>query len=291
LHPGSPMVFSPKHEIPMSSHRSSFLAAVAFGLLSQASPARAADGPESKTFDAKGVKIHYLLMGEGEPVVLIHGLYSSAEINWGLNGVIRELAKDHQVIALDMPGHGRSDKPEKEEAYGIQVVEDVVLLLDELKIKKAHIVGYSLGGMVAVKMMAKHPDRVLSGTVGGMRWFKEGSPLQEFWDKLPARDVGKTPAAFLKTVGQLAVGEDELKKIDLPVKVIVGDRDPVKKLYVTSLQEARKDWPVVEIEGAGHLNCIMKKRFKDEIAEWVRKNTKEESCGVDGALANPAESS
>jgi pimeloyl-ACP methyl ester carboxylesterase len=94
-----------------------------------------------------------------------------------------------------MPGHGRSDKPEKEEAYGIPVVEDVVLLLDELKIKKAHVVGYSLGGIVAVKRMAKHPDRVLSGTVGGMGWFKEGSALQELRDKMPARDVGQTPAA------------------------------------------------------------------------------------------------
>jgi pimeloyl-ACP methyl ester carboxylesterase len=107
-----------------------------------------------------------------------------------------------------------------------------------------------------------------------MGWFRDGSTLQEFWDKLPERDLGRTPAAFLHSVGKLAVTEDELKKIDLPVKVLVGDRDPVKRLYVEPLQEARKDWPVVEIEGAGHLNCIVKKQFRDQITAWVKKNTK-----------------
>jgi pimeloyl-ACP methyl ester carboxylesterase len=232
-----------------------------------------ADGPASESFDAKGVKIHYLSQGKGEAVVLIHGLYSSAEMNWEKVGIMTELAKDHRVIALDMPGHGKSDKPEKKEAYGIQIVEDIVLLLDHLKIEKAHIVGYSLGGMGTMKFMAKHPDRVISGTLGGMGWFKEGSLLQKVWDKMPG--AGKVPAAFLETVGQLAVTEDELKKIDLPVKVLVGDRDPVKRLYVEPLRPVRKDWLIVEIKDAGHINCIVQKQFKEELAAWVRKNTKE----------------
>ncbi len=249
-------------------------AVAAVGLLFAAAGAPAAAEPVSQTFDAKGVKIHYLTAGEGEPVVLIHGLYASADINWKMNGVIADLAKDHRVIALDMPGHGRSDKPEKDDAYGVQVVEDVVLLLDHLKIKKAHIVGYSLGGMVAVKLMATHPDRVLSGLVGGMGWFRDGSPLQKFWERIPARDGTKTPQEFLRNVGKLAVTEEELKKITLPVEVLVGGRDPVKRMYVMPLQQARKDWPVVEVADAGHMNCIMKKQFRDEIGSWVRKNTR-----------------
>src|SRR5437870_12547434 len=106
----------------MSAFRA--LAAVAaVGLF--ALPACAADITTSSTFDAQGVKIHYLTAGKGEAVVLIHGLSSSAEINWNLTGVVAELAKDHHVIALDLPGHGKSDKPDKEEAYGLQLVEDV----------------------------------------------------------------------------------------------------------------------------------------------------------------------
>jgi pimeloyl-ACP methyl ester carboxylesterase len=232
-----------------------------------------ADESASQTFTVKGVKLHYIVEGKGEPVVLIHGLHSSAEINWKLTGVVGLLAKDHQVIALDMPGHGQSDKPEKDEAYGVQMVEDVIALLDHLKIKKAHIVGYSMGGIVAVKLLATHPERTLSGTLGGMGWLRDGSAPQKAFE-LMGREGGKTPAACVHGIAKLAVTEAELKKIQVPVKMIVGDRDPVKKLYVVPAQEVRKDWPVAEIAGAGHINCIMKPEFRDEIAQWIRKQTK-----------------
>ena len=252
--------------------RSCLLMMMGFG--SFATDCLLADEVKSESFDAKGVKIHYLVAGKGEPVVLIHGLHSSAELNWKLPGIVAELAKDHQVLALDLPGHGRSDKPENDEAYGTQLVEDVVLLLDHLKLKKAHVVGYSVGGMVAMKLMATHPDRVISGTLGGMGWFREGSGLQTVWDRMPAREGGRTPPAFIKNVSKLAITEQELKAISLPVKVIVGDRDPINKLYVAPLRRVRTDWPVVEISDAGHLNCVVKDQFRQEIASWVRKNTK-----------------
>ncbi len=235
---------------------------------------QAAEETRSPSFDAKGVKIHFLVEGKGEPVVLIHGLYSSAEINWRLTGVVAELAKDHQVIAFDLPGHGLSDRPENEDAYGLQIVEDIVLLLDHLKIDKAHIVGYSVGGMVALKFLAKHPRRSLSGTIGGMGWLREGSPLQKFWDGMRASEGRRTPPAFIQNVGKLALTAEELKKIEVPVEVLIGDRDPVKRMYVDPLQKVRKDWPVVEIKDAGHINCIIKKQFRQEIVDWVRKHRK-----------------
>jgi pimeloyl-ACP methyl ester carboxylesterase len=228
---------------------------------------------QAQKFDAKGVKIRYLVKGKGEPVVLIHGLYSNGLINWILPGIFAELAKDHAVIVLDLPGHGRSDRPNNKEAYGVQMVDDIVLLLDHLKVKKAHVVGYSMGGAVAVKFMARHTDRVLSGTVGGMGWFREGSALQKMWEKLPA--AGRAPPqAFFDAVGALAVTEKELRSIKAPVKVLVGDRDVVKQLYVEPLQKVRKDWPVVEIQNADHFSCLMQRQFRDEIALWVRKNSK-----------------
>jgi pimeloyl-ACP methyl ester carboxylesterase len=233
----------------------------------------AADEPRPQFFDAKGVKIHFVAKGRGEPVVLIHGLHSSAEINWGIPGIIADLARDHRVIALDLPGHGRSARPEDETAYGLQVIEDVVLLLDHLKIAKAHVVGYSLGGMVALKLIAKHPDRALSGTIGGMGWLREGSRLQQLWGRMPAREGRRTPSAFVRSIGQFALTEDELKTITVPVKIIVGDRDPVERLYVAPLRQVQRTWPVVEIEDAGHVNCIMTPQFRREIVGWVREHT------------------
>lgn len=228
--------------------------------------------PKSSTFDANGVKIHYLASGTGEPVVLIHGLDSSAEINWNLNGVIGELAKDHEVVAFDMPGHGQSDKPKDPSAYGRRIVDDLGLLMDHLKIEKAHIVGYSLGGMVALKFVVTHPERTISCTLGGMGWLREGSPLQAFWERMPGRQGARTPSAFTHAVGQLAVTEADLKKVSVPVRVLVGARDPVKRMYVLPLEKVRSDWKVVEIPDAGHLSCIMKPQFRTEIADWVRQN-------------------
>jgi pimeloyl-ACP methyl ester carboxylesterase len=245
---------------------------VAFGLLAL-TPGCVPQGGPAQTFDAKGVKISYHTAGKGEPVILIHGMASSAGINWQLTGVYGDLAKTHRVIALDLPGHGQSDKPASKEAYGAQMVEDIALLLDHLKIKKVHVVGYSLGGMVAVKFAAKYPERVSSLLVGGMGWFREGSVLQKIWGKMPGGKLGP-PAEFLQTVGQLAVSEAELKRIDMPVQVLVGDRDPVKQMYVEPLQKVRKDWPVVEIRDAGHFDCIVKPQFREAISAWVKKNTR-----------------
>jgi pimeloyl-ACP methyl ester carboxylesterase len=94
--------------------------------------------------------------GKGELVVLIHGLHSSAEMNWLKPGIFAALAADHLVIALDLPGHCESNKPENEDAYGIQAIEDIVLLMDHYKIAKTHVICYLLGGMVVVKLMAGH---------------------------------------------------------------------------------------------------------------------------------------
>jgi pimeloyl-ACP methyl ester carboxylesterase len=229
----------------------------------------ARDEPVSAFFDAGGVNIHYLVCGKGEPVVLIHGLHSSAEMNWSWPGIVAALAAKYQVIAIDMPGHGSSDKPEKDDAYGAQMAEDVVLLLDHLKIERAHMVGYSMGGMVAMKLITVHPQRVISCILGGMGWLRAGSPLQSFWEKMQVREGSRTPAPCIHGLGKLAVTEDEVKAVKLPVTVIVGDRDPVKKIYVDPLQAARKDWPVIEIKDAGHINCVLKTQFKEEIARWL----------------------
>jgi pimeloyl-ACP methyl ester carboxylesterase len=227
-------------------------------------PSTSIAAAESQFFDAKGVKIHFLIEGTGEPVVLIHGLDSSARINWQMPGTIDALARDHQVIAIDLPGYGESDKPDDPAAYGEQWIDDVILLLDHLNIRKAHIVGYSMGGMVALKLIAEHPERVISGTLGGAGWLREDSILQRIWTHM--RSLGA------RSISELALTADQLKAIRTPVEILVGDRDPMKKLYVEPLESVRSDWRVIEIEGAGHLNCIVKKQFIDELEKWLDMN-------------------
>jgi pimeloyl-ACP methyl ester carboxylesterase len=239
-------------------------------------PAQAEGPPAVRTFDSKGVKIRYFVQGKGEPVVLIHGWLSSAGINWALPGTSALLARNYQVIAFDVRGHGLSDKPTREEAYGPELVEDVVRLLDHLKIKKAHIVGYSMGGIITGNFIAKHPDRVLSGTLGGMGWLKKGSVAEWAYERIGKGQANaKAVTVCGRSLAKLALTEKEIKSIRVPVTVLIGDQDNlVKKLYVGPLQKVRKDWPVVAIKDANHFTCILKPQFQKEIAAWLRKNSK-----------------
>jgi pimeloyl-ACP methyl ester carboxylesterase len=231
---------------------------------------------EVKSFNSNGVKIAYFVEGKGEPVILLHGWLSSAGINWALPGISAYLAKDFQVIGMDTRGHGLSDKPTKEEAYGPELVEDVVRLMDHLKIKKAHIVGYSMGGIIAGNFMVKHPDRVLTVTLTGMGWMEKGGLAPWLFDQIGKNDPNAKPLAICgRSLAKLAVTKTELKAVKVPVAVIVGDKDDfVKGLYVKPLQEVRKDWPVIEVKGGDHLSTILKPQFKEEIASWLKKNTK-----------------
>jgi pimeloyl-ACP methyl ester carboxylesterase len=249
--------------------------AACVGLL-QCGSLSAADDLKIESFDSKGVKIAYFTQGKGEPVVLIHGWLSSAGINWLLPGISTALAKDHQVIALDVRGHGLSDKPLKEEAYGPELVEDVARLLDHLKIKKAHIVGYSMGGIIAAKFTVKYPERVLSTTLGGMGWLQAGGLAELGLAQIGKNDPNAKPLAICGgSLAKLALTEEEIKSIKVPVTVLIGDKDElVAKLCVEPLQQVRKDWPVVTIKNATHITCILQKQFKEEIVGWVKKNTK-----------------
>src|SRR5205085_10068627 len=134
--------------------------------------------------------------------------------------------------------------------------------------EQAHIVGYSLGGMVALKLTVRHPQRIRSLTLGGMGWLREGSALQGIWQRAPSRSGARTPAACVRSIGELAVTEAEVKALRVPTTVLVGDRDPVRQLYVVPLQNIRPDWPVSLIAGAGHLNCIIKNQFKEDLKKW-----------------------
>jgi pimeloyl-ACP methyl ester carboxylesterase len=130
-----------------------------------------------------------------------------------------------------------------------------------------------MGGMIAMKFIAQHQDRVLSGVIGGMGWLREGSILQNFFGRMPERQGGTIPSACARSFEKLALTEAELRGIKVPVQVVVGDRDPTKRLYVTQLVQVRRDWPVVEIRDAGHLNCVVKPQFKQSLTSWLASHS------------------
>jgi pimeloyl-ACP methyl ester carboxylesterase len=235
-------------------------------LVVSGSPLRADD------FDSGGVRIHYVEEGTGAPVILIHGLYASAQKNWGFNGIIADLAQRCHVIALDCRGHGASDKPTGEGDYGIKMVDDVVHLMDHLHLVSANVVGYSMGGMIALKLAVEHPERVRGLVLGGMGWMPEGSPLQRVWEALGERKRNEEYSSLLKGFADFAVTADQVKALKVPIEVIVGDRDPCKRMYVEPLLVIRPDIREQIIPGAGHIMCVLKPEFKADVEVAVTRN-------------------
>jgi pimeloyl-ACP methyl ester carboxylesterase len=110
--------------------------------------------------DNNGVQIHYEVAGDGEPLVLFHGLTGSG-VRWHDNGVAAGLSDGYQLILIDSRGHGASDKPHGTEDYGGAIhATDVLAVLGDLDLGSAHFWGHSLGGNVALSLAQLAPERV-----------------------------------------------------------------------------------------------------------------------------------
>lgn len=139
------------------------LMAAAAGLL--AAPAvRAA---EERRFDSAGVPIRFIEEGRGEPVILLHGYTTNTEGQWVNTGVFPALVPHFRTIAMDARGHGRSGKPHDRAAYGPEMGRDVTRLMDHLGLRKAHIVGYSMGAHIVAQLAILDPGRFATLTLGG----------------------------------------------------------------------------------------------------------------------------
>jgi pimeloyl-ACP methyl ester carboxylesterase len=112
--------------------------------------------PRPRRVEAHGVSTFYLEAGKGPPVVLLHGLGAT---NASMLPTMRDLARDHHVIAPDLPGFGESSKPVRPYHAGF-FARWLVALLDRLGIERAHLVGNSMGGRIAIEAGLRAPERV-----------------------------------------------------------------------------------------------------------------------------------
>ncbi len=112
---------------------------------------------ESRTVTIDGVNLHYLCGGSGPPLVLVHGLGSSAAVEFFHN--LEPLAAHHRVLAVDLPGFGGSDKPVLE--YTIELfVKAVTDLMASESVERAALIGVSMGGRVALGLALESPEKV-----------------------------------------------------------------------------------------------------------------------------------
>lgn len=210
--------------------------------------APAASSPESGYAPVNGLKLYYEIRGTGAPVVVLHGGLSNTEL---IEGMVANLARTQRVIAVDLQGHGRTadiDRPFSCEA----MADDIAALLRYLKVPKADIVGYSLGGSVALRTAIQHPEMVnklvvVSAVVQPSGWYPEGraameqvgaglaeamkpSPAYQSYARIAPRP-GDWPVLLDKTGALLRQDFDwarEVKSIAAPTLLVFGGDDAIR---------------------------------------------------------------
>jgi pimeloyl-ACP methyl ester carboxylesterase len=216
--------------------------------------------------------------------VLVHGFAGSIN-EWVDSGVLANLARDYRVIALDLRGHGQSEKPHEVADYGERMALDVIRLMDHLGIPKAHVVGYSQGARIVGFLLATHGNRFLSAVLGG-------SPPRVGWPEEEARrseqdaqDMEKRAkegcsdgqdyialAAVARSRQRQVVTTDQLGEVTVPTIEIVGSEDP----RLPGMQELKKQMPalqkVVVVDGATHggeCGTMRRPEFVDAVRELI----------------------
>src|SRR6202163_1218531 len=123
-----------------------------------------------RSFRAGPVEIAYLDEGDGDPIVLVHGFASNKEVNWVYPGWVATLTRaGRRVIALDNRGHGASTKLYDPAAYHSAIMaDDVRALLDHLGLRRADVMGYSMGARNTAFLALENPEHVRSAALGGV---------------------------------------------------------------------------------------------------------------------------
>ncbi len=217
--------------------------------------------------DVNGLKMYYEVHGQGQPLVLLHGSFMTIPLNW--SQLLPPLAKDRKVIVVELQGHGRTRDIPRDISYE-GMADDVSGLLEHLKIDRADILGYSMGGGVAFQFAVRHPDQlrrlvVLSGTYAHDGWWPEveasfatftadmfkGSPIQKQYESL-----GNDPAHFPEFVRKV-IGIDlkpydwanDVKNIQAPIFMAIGDADGVRYEHALELFRTKGGGKMGDIHG------------------------------------------
>jgi pimeloyl-ACP methyl ester carboxylesterase len=190
-----------------------------------------------------GLKMYYEIHGTGKPLVLLHGAF-------GWAGIYPALARNRQQLAIELQGHGHTadiDRPLTIE----QMADDVAALLKHLKIERADVFGYSMGGNVALGLAIRHPEVVHRVAINGSHF----GPIADAYEPLFFKQFKSLPADFappvlkdpydkvapdpkqwpmlvakVKKMGLEWKGfsREQMKLIKAPLLITLGDRDGVK---------------------------------------------------------------
>ena len=201
-----------------------------------------------------GLKMYYEVHGTGEPLVMLHGAFMAISGDW--QDWVNELAKTRKVIAVEMQGHGRTADINRD-ITSANLADDISGLLDHLKIPRADVLGYSLGGGAAIQFAIRHPNKLRKAAIISYALRREGFTKEgndalsqitpELFKGSPMeteyRRLSPTPDGFANFVKHLVAsnlgpfdfGADKLKASKAPMFFIHGDADGVRLDHIAEM--------------------------------------------------------
>jgi pimeloyl-ACP methyl ester carboxylesterase len=236
-----------------------------------------------------GTRLAWHETGEGRPVILLHGLFSNADMNWIRFGHAAEIAsRGFRVVLPDLRAHGQSDAPHDQASYPPDILaRDGSELIDHLGLADYDLGGYSLGARTAARMaiLGAKPRRLviagmgLRGMLGtgrrsdhfrkvltGMGTHPRGS--DEWLAEAFLKTTGGDPEALLPLLGSFVdSSEDELRRIAIPTLVLSGSEDQDNG-PAEELAERLPDARYVEVPG-NHMNSVTRPELGLAIADFL----------------------
>jgi pimeloyl-ACP methyl ester carboxylesterase len=208
------------------------------------------------------ISIYCETFGTGSPVLVLHGGLGSIE---GMSYQIRALARSHFVIAVDSRGHGRSTDANAPLSYS-RMSDDMVKLLDHLKVDRVDVVGWSDGGIIGLDLAIRHPERVRRLVAISANYSPDGlgvTPSVEEVPRTPLRywllapSPAQWPTLYHKVVTmwrtQPQYTLNDLGHIKAPTLVMAGEYDLIKREHTDQLAKAIPGSHESIIVGATHL--------------------------------------
>src|SRR5215475_8954246 len=227
--------------------------------------------PGGKYAEVNGLKMYYEIHGSGRPLVLLHGAFGFAE-GWG--ALLPTLTKTHQVIAIELQGHGHTNDIDRPLTFE-QMADDTAALLKQLKVRDADFFGYSMGGTVALGVAIRHPELVrrlaiLGSCAGTMKdtydpeIYKQFQSidnnfappvLKEPYDRMaPDSKLWPILVMKIKRLDNLFNGYSaaELKAIKAQTLIMMGDRDAVRPEHAVEMYRLIPNAQLAVFPGGDH---------------------------------------
>ena len=263
---------------------------------------------QDKFFTSNGVRLRFVEQGTGEAVVLLHGQGGFVEASWQETGVFGALARRYRVIALDQRGYGKSDKPHEPSAYGSEMGEDVVRLLDHLGIKRAHVVGASMGARITSWLVVNRPERLITATLGASTYYvdtpeqrrtfeerakqaesgitgeetteaiKRGNPgwtdaqVTEYVSRRASMNDPRAVAANYRGTPGLFISEVALSATKVPVLHVVGSLDTGLGASRQLKDKVLPSTELVVMPGANHIETLRRKEFVESVEMFLSRH-------------------